>query len=520
MRERLEVDVVVVGAGPAGLAAAWRLRQLARAGGRAVSVLVLEKAAEVGDQVLSGAIIDSGPLERLAGADRTWEELLQPVSAEAVYWLGKGTARKLPWVPQSLRNQGLRVGSLGSLVRWMAERVERAGGQIACSCPAVELLWDDTRVTGVLVKDFGRDRSGRPRANFVPGPEIRASLTLLAEGVRGTLAEAAIRRLGLRKGRGAPGYAVGVKELWEAPGAARPGEVWHTIGYPLGGDPGGGGFCYAFGRDRLSLGIVVELVPGGLPPDPHRLLQAWKAHPLIQGRLRGGRLLAYGARALPEGGSEASPRLFADGLMILGDAGGLLDTARLKGVHLAVASGLAAADAAWEALRSGDVSAARLARYEEVLTAVPEFASFQSSRRLREKWTGRLRRIARLWASGSSGERTGRAEGLRPEGGGELDRSTSVSFASIVYDEEQPSPIQILHADLCAKECRERFGNPCRWFCPAGVFAVVGEDRGRTRVEVQPGNCLHCKTCEVADPFDAVRWEPPEGGQGPRWREM
>ncbi|GAB4246180.1 MAG: electron transfer flavoprotein-ubiquinone oxidoreductase [Acidobacteriota bacterium] len=520
MRERLEVDAVVVGAGPAGLAAAWRLRQLARSEGRDVSVLILEKAAEPGDQVLSGAVIDPASLERLAGDDRSWADLLRPVAGEAVYWLEEAAARKLPWVPRPLQNRGFWVGSLGKLVRWLAERVEAAGGEIACSCPAVELVWEGSRVAGVLVKDFGRDRSGRPRPNFTPGPEVRAHVTLLAEGVRGTLSEAAVRRCELRRGKSPPRYAVGVKELWESPGAMPGGEVWHTVGYPQEEGESGGGFCYSLGRNVLSLGLVAEILPNRRPPDPHRLLQAWKRHPLIQERLKGGRRLAYGARALPEGGWEAAPRLFADGLLLLGDAAGLLDAARLKGIHLAVASGMAAAEAAWEALSAGDTSAARLARYEEVLAAAPEFDAFRRSRRLRERWASRLRLARRLWPVGGTDRTASAANDRMQESEPEEDRSASVAFASIAYEEEQPSPIRILRPDLCATECRERHGNPCRWFCPAGVFAVVGGDGPGIRVEVQPGNCLHCKTCEVADPFEAVRWEPPEGGQGPRWRDM
>ncbi len=545
-RDVLEVDVLIVGGGPAGLSAALRLAQLQKdAGGEPLAIAVLEKAREAGAHLLSGAVLDLSALRELLPDFR---ERGMPIEAEVqadrVYLLDAGGKIALPFTPPPLRNHGNVIISLNRFGRWMGELVEAAGIDLFTGFAGVQVLFDGERVAGVRTGDRGVGRDGTPRAHVEPGVDIHAKVTLFCDGVRGNLTKQLTAALPLEDGREPQQYAIGVKELWEVPPERlAAGTVVHTLGFPLRMHEFGGGFIYAMPQGRISLGLVVGLDYHDPLFDPHAAFQRFKLHPLVSDLLRGGQLLKYGAKALPEGGWHTVPRCWMDGALIAGDAGAFLNSFRLKGIHLAMKTGMLAADTAFEAVRAGDTSAARLKVYEDRINASSVRAELYPVRNVHQAFAYGLlpglafsaltvvtggRWPARL--SGKAGHEQMRtleayygkhpgtlepSNAVRPDRVLTFDKLTNVHYSGTRHEEDQPSHL-LVQTEVCYTRCGPEYGHPCQRFCPAHVYEMVQEG-DRKRLQINASNCVHCKTCDIEDPYQVITWVPPEGGGGPQY---
>ncbi|HEY2954686.1 MAG TPA: electron transfer flavoprotein-ubiquinone oxidoreductase [Candidatus Eisenbacteria bacterium] len=561
-REVLEFDVQFVGAGPAGLAGAIHLAALierhekARAAGGPgpalgeVTIAVLEKSAAVGAHGISGAVLDPRALSELLPDYRARGcPIESDVARDDVYFLWERGQLRLPIVPPMLDNHGCHILSLGNLVAWLAAIAEEKGVLIATETPAARAILEDGRVAGVIAGDKGVNRKGEHKPNFQPGAECRARATVLCEGPRGTIAKTLERALGLTEGRNAQVYSTGVKELWEMPpGRVDKGRVIHTLGYPLPADTFGGGFIYGMSDTRWSVGFVTGLDSPDPTTDSHANLQRFKTQPLVRALLEGGKAVAYGAKAIPEGGLWAMPRLAADGVLLAGDSGGFLNGARLKGIHLAMKSGMLAAETLFECLVVGDFSKERLAGYE---------------RRVADSWAARELRGVRNFHQGfehglyagllnvgagmvtggrdvwlrdrvrnrAGHERMRKLAAVHPRGkpaaprfDGRLtsDKLADVYLSGTQHDEDQPVHLVVADTSVCATRCREEFGNPCQHFCPASVYEMVPDEAkpGALKLHINASNCVHCKTCDIADPYQIITWVTPEGGGGPNYKDL
>ncbi|MCY4028653.1 MAG: electron transfer flavoprotein-ubiquinone oxidoreductase [Acidobacteria bacterium] len=538
--------MLIVGGGPAGLAAAYRLATRHRSlGGDPPVVAVLEKSREAGAHMLSGAVLDPSALTDLMPDWRSLGAPVEvPVTEDRIYFLTERRRIPFPVTPPPLRNHGNYVVSLNRLVRWLAEQVEAAGVDIFAGFAGAELLLEGDRVVGVRTGDRGIDREGNRKATFEPGVDIRAQVTVLADGVRGNLTKSLVERFRLDEGRLPQVYAVGIKELWDVPSGRLPaGAVIHTMGYPLPHEQFGGGFLYALPDGALSVGFVAGLDYRDPGFDPHAAFQRFKRHPLVSDLLAGGEMIRYGAKALPEGGWHAIPRCHVDGALIVGDAAGFLNSMRLKGIHLAMQSGIAAADAALEALEARDTSAARLARYAALVESGPIRRELHPVRNVHQAFAGGL--LPGLLYSGLSlvtggwwirdpmpahpghermqrvrGERSVAAAAAPVDRRLTFDKLTSVHYSGTRHDEDQPSHLLVQDTDICRTRCLEEYGNPCTRFCPAAVYEMVDAGAGGKRLQINASNCVHCKTCDIMDPYQIIDWVPPEGGGGPRYEGM
>ena len=548
-RERLDADVLIVGAGPAGLACALHLARLIRqhneSGGKpelsAENIYVLEKGRELGAHQLSGAVLDPSGLAELVPDFAKTAPLDTPVTDDAAYFLTASRAWKFPITPPPLRNHGNYILSLNRLVKWLGGLVEQQGINIFTQFAGAELIYEGEAVAGVITEDKGRDKDGKPKDNFTPGYELRAKITVLAEGPRGSLTKhlVASKNLG---GLNPQVYSIGVKELWEVPpGRISPGWVAHTLGWPLDSSMYGGGWIYGMRDNRVSLGLVTGLEYHNPRFDPHEAFQRFKTHPFVRRILTGGKLVRYGAKTVPVGGWYSMPRIYLDGCLIIGDSASLLNSQRLKGIHMAIKSGMLAAETIFDALRAGDASAARLSAFRAKLDESWIGRELRSVRNFHQSfqhglWRGLAHTAVQYLTAGrglvdpmrmpAGHEEYHKLDGAGPaparfKGDGALtfDRLTDVYHSGTRHEEDQPCHLHVLDTNICVNRCIFEYGSPCQYFCPAAVYEMVEEAHGR-RLKINFSNCVHCKTCDIADPYQIIDWVPPEGGGGPNYEGM
>jgi electron-transferring-flavoprotein dehydrogenase len=556
-RDSLEVDVLFVGAGPASLAGAWHLRKLINLHNAThkdalgeIQIAVIEKGREIGSHMISGAVLDPRAMQELMP---DWLERGAPVESEVtdedVSYLTKHHKLKFPIIPPPLNNHGKYVVSLNKLIRWLAPMVEAEDVMLLPEFPGDQLLYGEGgQVIGVRTGDKGIGKDGQPKPNYEPGADVLAKVTVLGEGARGSLTKKLIQKLKLDEGRNPQVYAVGVKEIWELPkGRVTPGAVMHTLGYPLPNDVFGGGFIYGMQNDLLDIGLVVGLDYQDPFIDSHRLFNEFKLHPAIAAMLEGGKMLHYGAKTIPEGGLFSQPKYYGDGFLIIGDSASFLNSQRLKGIHMAIKSGMLAAETIFEALLAGRFDEAQLKHFETkvkesyVYKELYEVRNFHQAFRHGRRW-GLIESGAQMATKGIGlfGDLYAEAghEHMRklhvfhrqPQQPGEyiqakapkydnkltFDKVTDVYRSGTEHDEDQPPHLKILDPNVCVEQCTYAYGNPCQYFCPAAVYEVEEVEGGR-RPKLNFSNCVHCKTCDIMDPYQIIDWVTPEGGGGPNY---
>jgi electron-transferring-flavoprotein dehydrogenase len=543
-REAMEFDVVIVGAGPAGLAAAIRLKQLSPE----MSVVVVEKGSEVGAHILSGAVIDPIGLDALLPDWRNEDTPIRTrVSVDRFYWLSASRAVRVPhlMMPPLMHNHGNYVVSLGNVCRWLATKAEAHGVEIYPGFAAADVLFDaNGAVAGVATGDMGLARDGHRKDSFTRGMELRAKYTLFAEGARGNLSKILTQRFGLDAGREPQKFGIGLKELWQiAPERHCAGLVQHTFGWPLDSRTGGGSFLYHYDDNLVSLGFVVHLNYENPYLSPFDEFQRFKTHPLVRGTFDGGKRLAYGARALTEGGWQSVPKLVFAGGALIGCAAGFMNVPRIKGSHNAMLSGLLAAEHAAGAIKSGRAND-ELSEYEAAWRSSAIGRDLWAVRNAKPLWSrfGTLRGIALggfdMWTNtlgfslfGTLGHGKPDFATLKPaaecapivypkpDGKLTFDRLSSVFLSNTNHEEDQPVHLQVSDPDLQRTSEHDRYGGPSARYCPAGVYEWL-EEGAQPRFVINAQNCVHCKTCDIKDPNQNITWVPPEGGGGPNYPNM
>ncbi|MFC1862666.1 4Fe-4S dicluster domain-containing protein [Thermodesulfobacteriota bacterium] len=562
--EVMEVDVLFVGGGVANLSGALHLSNLIKNHNQKVEeegtgkkldevmITILDKGAYPGAHGISGAVMDPSALKDLVpdfiekGAPLEGE-----VKKEAVYYLTKNGKIRFPIVPPPLNNHGNYVISMSRMNEWLGGMVEENGVDIFPGFAGVEVLYDRDRVKGVRTGDMGVDTDGSKKANFEPGIDLAAKVTVFGEGSRGSLTKALIERFNLDQGKNPSAFEVGVKEVWELPEERmKPGEVIDTMGYPLGLNTFGGGFIYGMKDNMICLGLLTSLDYQDPFIDPHREFQKYKLNPMINKLLKGGKMIQYGAKTAPVGGYYAVPKTTFDGGMIVGDSANLFNSLKIKGVNLAMRSGMLAAETIFDGFLKGDLSEAQLENYKTALANSDEINGLYKVRNFHQAMekglikgmmlagiqyvlggaflTQRLesiadhlhlKSVAKLYGTDSpSDDKKG---DIKYDGEITFDKETDVYYSGTTHEEKQPPHLKILDLSICYEKCTKEFQNPCVRFCPANVYEMeVDEETGKQDLKLNFSNCVHCKTCDVKDPYGNIQWVPPEGGGGPKYTMM
>jgi electron-transferring-flavoprotein dehydrogenase len=562
------MDVVYVGAGPANLSGALHLSRLIKqhneevASGKKkgkslgeVGICVIEKGSEIGAHILSGAVMDPKALrELIPDFENQGAPLEAEVKEDRFLYLTKTRAIKAPITPPPLNNHGYYIVSLNRLTAWLGEKCEEAGVNVFPEFPGAEMLYDENdRVIGVRTGDKGIDKEGKPKANFEAGVNLFGKVTVLGEGPRGSLAKQLISRLHLDEGREPQVYSLGVKELWElADDHYAEGTVTHTLGFPSDTETYGGGWIYGMKNRIISIGYVTGLDYKDPLIDPHAEFQKFKTHPYIAKLLEGGKMIRYGAKTIAAGGWHSMPRLYSDGVLLAGDCASFLNGQRIKGIHTAIKSGMLAAETIFQALLANDFSAKQLSLYENLvhnswikdeLYEVRNFhASFKNGRWLAlvnggmQFLTGGANwgifdkahteaghtEMQKLSEYGYKGDDISQRYGdLKFDGRLTFNKVTDVYHGAVGHDEDQPAHLHVLDTNICVTRCTEEYGNPCQRFCPAAVYEMVSDGvNGNRKLQINFSNCVHCKTCDIMDPYQIINWVTPEGGGGPNYKGM
>ncbi len=570
-REQMDVDVLIVGGGAAGMSCALHLSQQiekhnqeiaeGKRTGEAIPeqmIVVLEKASEVGAHSFSGAVLKTTALQELIP---NFKEEGCPLDAEvtydAVHYLGDNGSFKLPIVPPPFHNKGNYIISLSKFNRWLGEKCEARGINVFPGFAAVEALYEGDKIVGVRTGDKGRDKHGKPKANFEPGLILKSKVVIFAEGPRGSLFKQVSKKLNLRSGKNEEVFEEGVKEVIQMPaGTVTPGQVIHTLGYPLKKSIGGT-FIYTIPGDKIIVGLVAYLDTNDPLLDPHRELQKLKTHPFLQKMLAGGKVIAYGGKTLPAGGYYSMPKLAGDGWMVTGDSASMVDVQKLKGIHMAMKSGMLAAETALEGIIKQDFSEGTLSAYSKKVEAsyigkeLYRVRNFHQT--LSKGMFASMPLIALQEITGGRGlfdgmpshkdakttlkvkDIWGTVDGLKlpenqipkPDSQLQFDKLSSVYLTGTMHDEDSPNHLLVENTDICRTVCEPQYKSPCNHFCPANVYEMVpsasGEkwDDGRSKYDLQVNytNCIHCKTCDIKCPFENIEWTVPEGGGGPKYRE-
>ncbi|SPH23379.1 Electron transfer flavoprotein-ubiquinone oxidoreductase [Defluviimonas aquaemixtae] len=544
-RESMEYDVVIVGAGPAGLSAAIRLKQL----DADLNVVVLEKGSEVGAHILSGAVLDPCGLDALIP---DWKEKGAPISVEVsrdnFYVLGEAGKVRIPnWpMPPLMSNHGKYIVSMGNVCRWMAEQAEALGVEVFPGMACSQLVYGESgEVTGVVAGEMGLSSDGTPGPNYEPGMELHGKYVLLGEGVRGSLSKEVMARYDLSNGHCPQKFGLGMKEIWEIdPAKHKEGTVTHTMGWPLGKNAGGGSFIYHLDNNQVYVGFVVHLNYQNPHLYPYMEFQRFKHHPMVAELLKGGKRVAYGARAISEGGWQSIPKVVAPGVALLGCSAGLVNVPRIKGNHNAMLSGKAAAEAAYEAIKAGR-SGDELSAYETELRDGPVGKDLNQVRNVKPMWSrwGMIPSLVLggfdMWTNNlfglslfgtlkhgkSDAAATGEASKFpkidypKPDGVLSFDRLTNVSFSFTNHEESQPAHLKLKDPSIPISVNLPKYAEPAQRYCPAGVYEVIEADDG-PRFQINFQNCVHCKTCDVKDPSQNINWTTPQGGDGPNYPNM
>ena len=543
-RESMEYDVVIVGAGPAGLAAAIRLKQLAEASGQDIGVCILEKGSEVGAHILSGAVMEPRALtELLPGWQERGAPLNTPAKKDKFLWLTQEHAYRLPTPPQ-MHNKGNYIISLGNVCRWLGEQAEALGVEIYPGFAAAEVLYHpDGSVKGVATGDMGIGKDGEQTDNYQPGMELHAKQTFFAEGCRGSLTRALFERLDLRAGTDPQTYGIGIKELWEVdPAKHDPGLILHTVGWPLDMGTYGGSFLYHLENNQVAVGFVIGLDYENPYLSPFDEFQRFKTHPDIKPYFEGGRRISYGARALSEGGLQSIPKLTFPGGLIIGDSAGFLNVPKIKGSHTAMKSGMVAAEAVFEALQASATQGQEITAYPDKLKQSWLWDELKQVRNIRPsfRW-GLLGGIAYAaldtyilggrapWTLHHHADHSAlkparlfdKIDYPKPDGTITFDKLSSVYLSGTNHEENQPAHLTLKNPDIPVQHNLALYDAPEQRYCPASVYEIVRDDDGANpRLQINAQNCVHCKTCDIKDPTQNIVWTVPEGGGGPNYPNM